>query len=105
MNVHENGAKRHGANWINANQIAADVLMGSKLRINDPAVKETVPLILLRVLDRLKLQEGFNWDKEQGSWVPREAVRDAAPQAKATTQEQQDELDALMLRQEREVGQ
>lgn len=68
MNIHENGAMRHGIAWLNANQVAADVLLGSKLRINDPAVKETIPLILLRVLDRLKRMEGWKWNKHAGLW-------------------------------------
>ncbi len=70
MNAHENGAQRHGADWAVVNQIAVDVLTGSNLKPWNRDVKATVPLILLRVLDRLKLNAGLVWNTVTKIWEP-----------------------------------
>jgi hypothetical protein len=40
--VHAMGAKRHGADWLNANEVAVDTLWASKLRPSDREVKRLI---------------------------------------------------------------
>lgn len=49
--THEAGAKRHPRYWLEANQIAAKVLSDLGLRVDDPALRTTVSLVVLRILD------------------------------------------------------
>lgn len=66
--IHQSGARRHGARWLNANEVAAAEVMpfldNTKLA---PILKRLVPLIVLRVLDRIRLIEGYEW--RGGEWV------------------------------------
>lgn len=68
--VHENGAKRHGGDWISANQAAVNALGGTSLTPWDPKVKEAIPRVVLYVLDRLKHDAGFIWDRPHERWIP-----------------------------------
>lgn len=72
FNPHEDGAIRHGAAWLSANQRAVQALTGTKLKPWNAEVKAAIPYLILRVLDGVRLDGGEWWDGKAKEWTRRE---------------------------------
>jgi len=59
--IHEAGVERHGDRWYHANRRAVEVLWGSRLKVDSPEVKETLPMVLYKVLNGMMVDQGMAW--------------------------------------------
>lgn len=67
--IHQVGVERHGTRWVHANRRAVEVLWGSRLQVDSAEVKETIPLIVLKVLDGNMIDLGKRWNAETKLWA------------------------------------
>lgn len=67
--IHERGSKAHPFEWLGVNQRIVDTARSHGMDLSVGPVRETLSEIALRILDGLKVDAGFRWDKETGAWV------------------------------------
>lgn len=72
--THHMGAIRHGVIWLFANERAISVA-NSYFEPSDPLVSEFLPRIVLAVLDKAKVMDGFRWDITHDEWVKAESAK------------------------------
>lgn len=67
--IHEIGAKRHPELWFAANMQAVDAASSQGVSANKEPFKTIIPEVCLRILDGIKVEQGYQWLPLDNCWV------------------------------------
>lgn len=65
------GVERHKDRWLHANRRAVETLWGTSLRADSAEVKESLPRVILAVLDGHMVDQGNQWNRDKKQWERR----------------------------------